>query len=155
MTSNSSPGDDTTVGHPLGGYILVGPVPPGMGGTPLKPNKLPWQTGGQPGGMPLNQKKQPWQQMPGASKQQGSSSGAVTTGFGLKNSPFGKPGGMPGTPGFSDPNPSKVNSPVYPFPNSSWAGMDYRHRKNNSDSGGQQGGQQGGYNSLLRKKFGL
>ena len=83
MNSTSSPGDDTRWGHPLGGYITVGPVPPGMGGTPLKQKKQPGQ-----------QMHGPGQQMPGASMQQGSSSGAVTTGFGLKNSPFGQFGGF-------------------------------------------------------------
>lgn len=81
MTSNSSPGDDTRWGYPQGGYITVGPVPPGMGGTPLGPKR--WHGPQMPG-----------QQMPGASMQQGSSSGAVTTGFGLKNSPFGQFGGF-------------------------------------------------------------
>ena len=76
MTSNSSPGDDTRWGYPLGGFTTFGGAPPGMGGTPL------------------NQKKRPGQQMPGAPRQQGSSSGAVTTGFGLKNSPFGQFGGF-------------------------------------------------------------
>ena len=77
MTSNSSPGDDTTVGYPLGGFTTFGGAPPGTRG-----------------GVPLKQKKQPGQQMPGAPRQQGSGSGSVTTGFGLKNSPFGQFGGF-------------------------------------------------------------
>ena len=90
MTSNSSPGVDTRWGYPQGGYITVGPVPPGMGGTPLKPAQpglplKPGQPGQQMPGAPM---------LPGASMQQGSGSGAVTTGFGLKNSPFGQFGGF-------------------------------------------------------------
>jgi len=76
MTSTLSPGDDPRWGHPLGGYTTFGGEPPEMGGTPM------------------NQKKRPGQQMPGAPMRQGSSSGAVTTGFGLKNSPFGQFGGF-------------------------------------------------------------
>lgn len=112
MTSNSSPGVDTRWGYPQGGYTTVGPVPPGMGGTPMKKNKLPWQTGG-------------------------------------------KPGGMPGPPGFSDPNQSRVEMGVYPFPHFNRAESDYRHRKARGEFDGQQNGQQDAFNSLLRKKFGL
>jgi len=70
MTSNFRPED----GQPLGGYTTFGGAPPGTRG-----------------GIPLNQ---PGQQKPGAPRQQGSGSGSVTTGFGLKNSPFGQFGGF-------------------------------------------------------------
>ena len=83
MTRNSSPGIDPNWGYPQGGFTTWYPqgwtsptTPPGMEGRPLK------------------QKEQLGQQMPGAPRQQGSSSGAVTTGLGLKNSPFGQFGGF-------------------------------------------------------------
>ena len=80
MTSTLSPGDDPRWGHPLGGYTLVGPVPPGMGGTPMKKNPLPWQVPGEQGQVRMN---------PG-----GQGSGSVTTGFGLKQTPMGQFGGL-------------------------------------------------------------
>ena len=79
MTRITSPGVDPNWGYPQGGFTTWYPqggfttwggAPPGMEGRPLK------------------QKEQLGQQMPGAPRQQGSSSGAVTTGFGLKNSPL-------------------------------------------------------------------
>ena len=76
MTRITSPGVDPNWGYPQGGFTTWGGAPPGMEGRPLK------------------QKEQLGQQMPGAPMQQGSSSGAVTTGFGLKNSPFGQFGGF-------------------------------------------------------------
>ena len=69
MTRISSPGVDPNWGYPQGGFTTWGGALPGMEGRPLK------------------QTEQLGQQMPGAPMQQGSSSGAVTTGFGLKNSP--------------------------------------------------------------------
>lgn len=70
-------------GRGLGGYITVGPVPPGMGGVPAKKNRLPWlgpgeaetlrKSGANPGEV---------------------SSGSVKTGFGLKQTPMGQFSGL-------------------------------------------------------------
>ena len=83
MTSTLSPGDDPRWGLPQGGYTTIGPVPPGMGGTPMKKNPLPWQVPGEQG-----QLGQP-RPNPG-----GQGSGSVTTGFGLKQTPMGQFGGL-------------------------------------------------------------